>query len=160
MQKELTGLAILPGASMRFGYLLKSMVLGMRDGCTRTDTAGGELVRYFLASAVALAVDIAALLLLARCLHYLVAASIAFVLGATVAYGLATRFVFRRRRYGDRQIQEAMMFTGIGLVGLMVNDLTIFLLVGQGALPLVAAKLAAAVATFLVNFAFRKFLLF
>ncbi len=119
-----------------------------------------EFARYFSASLIALALDVAVLQSAAQVSHYLVAASLGFVVGAIASYLLATRWVFRRRRLVDHAPMEFSAFVSIGIVGLGINDLVIFLGVDMWGLPLIGAKLIAAGITFFFNYAIRKAALF
>jgi putative flippase GtrA len=119
-----------------------------------------EFVRYFSASLIALVLDVAVLQFSARVLHYLVAASLGFVVGAIASYVLATRWVFRRRRLSGQASVEFSAYVSIGLVGLAINDLVIFLAVDQWGLSLIGGKLIAAGITFFFNYAIRKLALF
>ena len=120
-----------------------------------------QATRYSLASAAALATDVAILVTLVEKLHwhYLVAATTSFVAGAALAYVLVTRFVFEYRRVRDRRLEFAI-FVGIGLVGLVINGTTIYALVEYLSAPYLAAKAAAAGLTFFTNFIARRWLLF
>jgi putative flippase GtrA len=124
------------------------------------DSRAGEFARYFLASLAALAIDMAVLLALATVMHYLVAASLGFVVGAVTSYLLATRWVFRQRRLLLRKNTEMGLYVLVGVLGLGLNDLVIMLAVGYLGLSIVLAKLLAAGVTFLFNFALRKLALF
>lgn len=117
--------------------------------------------RYFLASAAALAVDAGTFLALIRLadVHYLVSAPIGFALGVVVIYLLSIRWVFTDRRLADSRWEFAI-FTGIGIVGLSINELVIYLGVDRFALSYELAKLASAAAVFGFNFGARKLLLF
>jgi len=120
-----------------------------------------ELIRYGLVSAVAFAVDagLLALLNFRFGVHYLVAATVSFIVGGVVAYLMSIRFVFSHRRVESQAI-EAPAFIALGLVGLGVNLLVMRLLVGQLGSPLLLAKMGAACGTFGVNYLLRKLLLF
>jgi putative flippase GtrA len=120
-----------------------------------------QATRYSIASAAALATDVAILVTLVERLHwhYLVAATTSFVAGAALAYVLVTRFVFEYRRVRDRRLEFAI-FVGIGLVGLVINGTTIYALVEYLSAPYLAAKAAAAGLTFFTNFIARRWLLF
>lgn len=119
-----------------------------------------EFGGYFLASVLALLLDLGMLILLARVVHYLVAATAGFCAGAALAYLLSTRLVFAQRRLASREGTELILFSLVGVVGLALNNAVIFVMVETVAAPLVLAKLVAAGLTFLFNYALRKRLLF
>jgi len=75
--------------------------------------------------------------------HYLFSAPIGFSIGVTVIYFLSTRWVFRERRLSDAR-REFVIFAFIGLLGLLLNELIIFLGVERLALSYELAKLASA----------------
>ncbi len=128
----------------------------------RTDgrKLAAEFLRYFAVSALALAVDMACLLLAAEYVHYLLAATLGFLLGATVSYVLAVRWAFDRRRLESSPRTEFAVYALIGVTGLGINNLTIFLAVESLGLSLWLAKACAAAITFLFNFSARKWGLF
>ena len=119
-----------------------------------------EFGRYFAASLIALAIDVAVLLAAARVMHYLLAATVGFVVGSAISYLLATRWAFRRRRLNGRAHAEFAVYALVGVFGLGINDLAIFLAVDSAGLPLLAGKAVAAGITFLFNFSVRKRVLF
>ena len=121
-----------------------------------------DLARYFIASLVALAVDVATLSACLRLLHLGLAwsASLGFVVGAAVAYLLSIRWVFRQRAFGDAPTLEFLTFVGIGVAGLGVTQLVLWLGVTELGLMPEAVKLAAAGLTFAFNYVARKSLLF
>ncbi len=131
-----------------------------QNSCESAEPAAGEFVRYVTASLVALLLDIAVLQSAVAVVHYLVAASLGFIIGATANYLLSTRWVFRTRRLAEHPPIEFSAFFLIGLAGLAINDLIIFLSVSQFGLALLASKLVAAGATFLFNYTARKLALF
>jgi putative flippase GtrA len=120
-----------------------------------------ELLGYALASAVALAVDMSVLAGLVRMAgwHYLPASTLAFMLGAIVAYLLSIGFVFQFREVRNVPL-ELGYFVALGGAGLLVNAGALFLAVSKAGLNLFAAKLVAAGCTFGTNFALRRQLLF
>jgi putative flippase GtrA len=123
-------------------------------------TPGLEFGRYFAASLVALAVDVAILFAAAQVVHYLVAATLGFVAGSVVSYLLATRWAFRQRRFDGRAHAEFAVYALVGVFGLGINDLVMYLAVGLAGAHLLLAKLLAAGTTFFFNFAIRKRVLF
>lgn len=120
-----------------------------------------EVWGYGIVSAVALAVD----MLLLRALvtwtgwHYLPASAVAFSAGATVAYLLSVRFVFPVRKLHNPYL-EFVSFLALGLAGLLVNSMALFVAISGAGLGLISAKLLAAGCTFATNFTLRRQLLF
>lgn len=121
-----------------------------------------DIARYFIASLAALAVDVATLSACLRLLHLGLAwsASLGFVVGAVVAYLLSIRWVFPQRAFGDAPTLEFLTFVGIGVAGLGVTQLVLWLGVTELGLMPEAVKLAAAGLTFAFNYVARKSLLF
>lgn len=122
--------------------------------------AATEFLRYLAVSVVALAVDTAALLLAANFVHYLWAATLGFLLGAATSYLLSVRWVFRHRRLAAFPKTEFAAFAAVGVAGLGLNNLSIYVAVEHTGLGLLAAKAGAAVLTFSFNFGLRKWGLF
>ncbi len=120
-----------------------------------------EFLRYAVASLVALALDFSLLLGLTELAgwHYLVSAAVGFTAGSIFLYVLSTGFIFRSRRLQNRQA-EFMVFAGIGVIGLVINQSLMFGLVSFGGLAYPLAKIATVMFTFLFNFGMRKTLLF
>jgi len=120
-----------------------------------------EAVLYSAASGIALAVDVGMLWLLVEQagVHYLLAATIAFLAGTAVVYGLSVSAIFRHRRVQDRRV-EFGAFAAIGVLGLLVNLTVLKIAVdGLGAHYLIG-KLASIFFTFSLNFGLRRTLLF
>lgn len=121
-----------------------------------------DLLRYFTASLFALAADLGTLSLCLRVLDFSLgwSASIGFATGALVAYLLSIRWVFRQRAFADAPAVEFLAFVGIGIAGLGITQLLLWLGVTRLHLIPELVKLAAAVATFAFNYLVRKTLLF
>jgi putative flippase GtrA len=120
-----------------------------------------EAARYAAASAVALGVDYGLLLLLTRYAgwDYRLAGTASFLGGASVAYALSVRFVFSAHRLHSRRL-EFTWFVALGLVGVAINLLVLYVTVGRLGVDLVLAKAMAACCTFFANFTLRRQLLF
>lgn len=120
-----------------------------------------EGIRYFGASAVALAVDFGVYAGLIRfaAVHYLIAAPIGFALGLATIYALSIRWVFRQRRLVDRRAEFAL-FAVIGLAGMALNQIIIYAAVAMLPGSYEVAKFISAGMVFCFNFISRKLLLF
>jgi len=120
-----------------------------------------EGVRYFAASALALAIDSGVFIGLHRLagLDYRIAAPIGFLFGLVLVYVLSIRWVFRQRRLKDTRA-EFVLFAGLGLAGLALNQVIITTGMEFLALADWMSKIASAGFVFCFNFTSRKFLLF
>jgi putative flippase GtrA len=120
-----------------------------------------EATKYAVVSAIALGADYSVLLALTRLAGwpYLWANAVSFLTGAIIAYVLSVRFVFRTHRLHNRQL-EISGFVLIGLAGLAVSQLVLFVTVSKLGIDLLVAKAAAAGCSFLTNFVLRRQLLF
>ncbi|MBI1942449.1 MAG: GtrA family protein [Betaproteobacteria bacterium] len=120
-----------------------------------------EGARYFVASAIALGVDFGVYVGLIRLggVYYLAAAPIGFALGLATIYALSIGWVFSQRRLADARL-EFGVFTLIGLAGLALNQLVLYVGVELLSLSYEMAKVASAGVVFCFNYALRKLLLF
>lgn len=119
-----------------------------------------DLVRYGLVSVAALACDYGLLLALtAGGLHYLAAAAVSFSVGIGVAYALSVRFVFADRRDTSR-VREAVGFFAVGLAGLLLTQLLLFLFVSGLSIDVAIAKIPTTACVFVFNFLARRGLVF
>lgn len=114
-----------------------------------------QIFRYGLVSIFALGADAGLLYWLKEYmgLHYLLAATLSFVCGLIVSYVLSMRFVFSGSKLNRHH--EFIVYTVIGLAGLLLNDLIIFLLVTVH-LWYMAAKLVSTGVVFFFNFFLRR----
>ena len=108
-----------------------------------------ELTRYFIVSAVCLALDFAILIALTELagLHYLVSNAIAFCIGTTIGYVWCIFWVFDRRRLDSRQ-WEYLIFIGLGVGGLALNEFALWALVQGTGVHYTIAKVGASGASF------------
>jgi putative flippase GtrA len=120
-----------------------------------------EAFGYGAASVCALSVDLGILWGLVRFFswHYLAAATVSFLAGATVAYALALKLAFTHHRLRDRRA-EFIGFIAIGGAGLAVNSSVMSIAVRYFGLHYLLAKCVAASLTFMCNFLVRRRLLF
>ena len=88
-----------------------------------------------------------------------VAAGGGFLCGLALNYALSTRLVFSQHRLADRRL-EFVGFALIGVAGLILTEITLWVTMVQLGLMPLPAKLISAGVTFLSNFFLRKWLLF
>ncbi len=120
-----------------------------------------QLFRYAIVGGCAFVVDYGSLWLLTEVchLHYLVSAVIAFLLGLTCNYILSTSWVFGDRRMKNRWA-EFSVFAIIGVIGLGLNELIMYVGCEKLHLHYMVAKLVSTAIVFFWNFFARKFILF
>lgn len=120
-----------------------------------------ELYRYTFVGAVAFGFDFGALFVLTHFLgiHYLVSAGIAFFLGLSVNYVLSIKWVFDTHSIQDKRM-EFLLFALIGLAGLGLNELLIWIFTEIARFHYLASKIISTVFVYLWNFFARKYSLF
>lgn len=121
-----------------------------------------EFLRYFAVSAVALACDFAIFSLSLRTglLGWFGAGIAGFAVGLAVSYYLCIRFVFSYRQLARMPAAEFAVFALVGLVGIIVTELVLWLGIDRLGLNAELSKLAAAGASFICNYLLRRGLLF
>lgn len=126
-----------------------------------SDSLSSQFMRYVVVGGVATVFDFGTLVLLVSGLavHYLLGNACAFVIGITVNYVLSTRWVFRTRNVANRPV-EFLVFAIVGVVGLGVSQIVMFVGVEWMGSPYQFAKVLAVGIQFFWNFGARKLLLF
>lgn len=127
----------------------------------KTDNTLLQLFRYTLVGGFAFLIDFGVLFALTEYLnlHYLVSAAIAFVAGLSVNYYLSTKWVFARRAIGNR-IVEFTLFAFIGIIGLGLNELSMWIFTDILLIYYLVSKIITTIIIYLWNFTARKFILF
>jgi putative flippase GtrA len=120
-----------------------------------------QFLRYTCVGGLAYLIDFGTLYLLTEAagIHYLVSAIWAFGCGLTVNYFLSVTWVFSQRRLSSRRLEFAV-FGLVGLVGLGLNELVLWVLTERGGRHYLVSKLGSALIVFLWNFVARKVVLF
>lgn len=116
-----------------------------------------QFVRYFGAALVGYAFDFATLILLHELLgqHYLIAASCGFTIGLIVVYILSNKYVFGESKIKSRYI-ELGLFTFIGLIGLGILNLLMWILTDYLGLLYLVSKIVATFFVYAWNFFARR----
>ncbi len=120
-----------------------------------------QFIRYLYVGGLSFLVDFACLYYLTEHIgmHYLISATLAFSLGLTTNYLLCLAWVFDFRRMPNRW-HEFMVFSAIGLFGLFLNNLLLWLLTEYAGLYYLVSKIIATAAILFFNFSLRRWLLF
>lgn len=119
-----------------------------------------QLIRYTIVGGLAFVVDFGLLFVLTEYagLHYILSATCSFLAGLLVNYYISTAWVFESA-FKSKQI-EFTLFALIGVVGLGLNDLLIWIFTENFQIYYMLSKLITAVLVYLWNFLGRKYLVF
>lgn len=137
---------------------------GLAQGAAR-DTARNGLLqqfgRYVVVGGAAFGADFGLLYLLTEFggMHYLASAAVAFVAGLILNYVLSRSWVFDRRTLESTSV-EFLVFAGIGVIGLLLNEVILWVVAGQLKFHYLLAKGGSAGVVLVWNFGARRFLLF
>ncbi len=120
-----------------------------------------EFIRYFGASAIALALDTGILWFLTSILSvpYLLSGAIAFTAGLVAVYYLSVNWVFENRLLRN-SFAEFTAFALIGLVGLIMNELILWLFTSIVGFYYLSSKIFSVLVVFTWNYTARRTLLF
>ena len=120
-----------------------------------------RIIRYFVVGGIAATVDLAVFTLFARVLgyNYLVVAFFSFILATAVNYVLSIAFVFRSGARFGKNAEISMTFLVSGL-GLVINQVTLWVLVEKLKVDMVVAKVCATAAVFFWNYGARAHVVF
>lgn len=119
-----------------------------------------QLLRYGVASAIALAVDVGTLVLLKTVfgLPVLWANTVSFSLGVIVTFILSRTWVFQARKIAN-PVAEFAVFAIVGVTGLILNDAIVWGGTALGWYYLLPKAIAAGVG-FFWNFLLRRWLIY
>jgi putative flippase GtrA len=126
-----------------------------------TDNIFLQLFRYGFVGGTAFVIDFGLLWALTEFLHlhYIFAATFSFIAGLTTNYFLSKMWVFNQTKVKSRTV-EFLVFAFIGVIGLLFNDLIMYLATEKMAQHYLVSKIISTVIVFLWNFLARKFILF
>ncbi|MCC8034493.1 MAG: GtrA family protein [Rikenellaceae bacterium] len=127
----------------------------------RSPAVAVQTVRYLIAGGLAFVVDFLVLKVLTDFtgLHYLISAALGFCTGLTITCLLSIYWVFDRRKMDDRRM-EFIIFAAIGVVGLGLTSVFIWVFAGLMGINLLIAKILTAALVTAWNFAAKKIVLF
>ncbi len=128
---------------------------------TPTTSVFIQFLRYCCVGGVAFIVDFTFLYILTDFfgIHYLSSAALSFLLGLIVNYHLSKMWVFDKTLIQNR-FAEFGIFALIGLVGLLINELSIWFLTEKLHVYYLSSKVFTASIVLLWNFFLRKLVLF
>ena len=120
-----------------------------------------QLFRYTLVGGLAFVVDFGLLFFLTEYvrLHYLISATISFLAGLLVNYVISTQWIFRDSKIKNKKV-EFILFGLIGVIGIILNNVIIYLFTDVVGLYYMLSKLVTAIIVYMWNFLGRRYFLF
>jgi putative flippase GtrA len=127
----------------------------------KNDITWIQLFRYFYVAGIAFIVDFGSLYIFTEYfgIYYLISAAIAFIIGLMTNYLLSISWVFNRRHLKNK-FSEFTLFSLIGIVGLMFNEILIWGFTDFVGFYYLFSKILSAIIIFFWNFFARKYALF
>ena len=127
----------------------------------KTDNVLVQLFRYFVVSGLSLVIDVCTLFVFTDVLrvHYLASSVLSYALGLVINYYISVNWVFGTRTYSDRR-KEFAIFVGIGIAGLGVNTLVMWICASLFSLYYLAARVVSAAIGYSWKYAARRLILF
>jgi len=120
-----------------------------------------QLFKYAYAGGFSFLIDFGTLIMLTEYfhIHYLASASTAYIFGLMINYFLSVYWVFDNRSFNNRML-ELLVFTIIGLIGLLLNQFFLWILTDILLIYYAISKIITSSIVFFWNFLARKFVLF
>lgn len=120
-----------------------------------------QLFRYLFVGGTAFVVDAGCLFLLEMMgLNYLVAAVFAFISGLIVNFILSKMLVFKGAESGSSNGVEFLVFAIIGVIGLGLTEIIMYLCTEKLSFYFMLSKIIAAIIVLIWNFVARKLILY
>ncbi len=140
---------------MQINHLIETLFKGQSNNTLL------QLFRYTFVGGFAFLIDFSTLYILTDYLkiYYLFSAGIAFILGLIANYFLSVKWVFNSRKVENR-LMEFLLFTLIGLVGLGLNELFLWILTELFLIYYLLSKMITTFVVYFWNFFARKIILF
>lgn len=137
------------------------MKLFCQQGCN-TKALWNVFLRYLLVGGIGFFVDFGILMLCFRIfgIYYLISSAFGFVAGLLVVYIASNAWIFERRKIGSKPAIEFIIFTFIGIIGLLLTQLLMWLFVGQCLISVEISKCLTTSVVLIWNFGARKYILY
>jgi putative flippase GtrA len=115
-----------------------------------------QLIKYGAVAAFGLAIDFATVIFAKEVLgvYYLLAVCLGFIAGLIATYILSNKYVFGAPKGNPKK--TFMLFGVIGVVGLGILNLLVWLMTEKAGINYIASKAIATIAVFMWNFFARR----
>jgi putative flippase GtrA len=116
-----------------------------------------QFIKYFGVALIGYVADFGALIILTEVfnIHYLAAATAGFTIGLVITYFLSNKFVFGRSKIKSGLV-EFGIFAAIGIVGLILLNIIMWVLTDGAGINYVVSKIIATIFVYIWNFLARR----
>lgn len=116
-----------------------------------------QLMKFGVVGVIAFIIDYGLMVLLTEVfgIDYLVSATVSFTVSVIFNYIASMRYVFRHRE-GMSKRREFIIFVTLSVLGLLINDLIMWVGTGLWGISYLITKIAATVIVMVWNFVTRK----
>ncbi len=120
-----------------------------------------QLVRYIMVGVFTASLDFLTLYILVEynITDYLIAAAIGFILGSSLNYLISIKWVFYSGKFKSR-FGEFLLFIILTSIGLVINQLVMYLSVTSLQMFYMAAKVLSLFVVTVYNYVFKKYVVF
>lgn len=121
-----------------------------------------SFARYLIAGGMGFIIDYAVLILCSELLHlhYLIASAMGFTCGLIFVYNASNKWCFSKRKLKNKQALEFITFSIIGIIGLMLTMLFMWIFTDKLEFHVIISKLLTTGLVILWNFGARKLILY
>lgn len=115
-----------------------------------------QFFRYIFVGGMAFVADAFTLWVCEKFMDYLFAAAVAFIVGLGVNYLISVKFVFSESEKVKNKVREFLIYAIIGIVGLALTEVIMYVLTDLCDIYFMASKIVAAAIVLVWNFVARK----
>ncbi len=130
--------------------------------CQRLKEFISSFVRYLVAGGAGFLIDYG---IFATChevfgWHHLLSATIGFICGLVFVYVVSNKWVFTNRKMQHQQVVEFIVFSVIGVIGLLLTVLFMWIFTDVCSIHALISKLLTTALVLVWNFGARKYILY
>lgn len=127
----------------------------------KTDNSYFQFIKYFFVSGIALFADMSILFILTEYfnVYYILSATISFLAGIAITYILSKFYIFTKTKI-DNKINEFTVFLIIGIIGLILNNVFLYIFTEYLGIYYMLSKIFVIIVTYLWNYFARKKFIF
>lgn len=125
--------------------------------CFKKNKLFQQIIKFGFVGGTAFVIDAGILFLLTHFfgVHYLISGAISFTVSVIYNYILSIKWVFEAKK-DVKKSQELIVFIGLSIVGLGINQLMMWILVDIGHIYYMLSKIIATAVVMVYNFITRK----